>query len=121
MTRPARIDVETAEHLARTYGAASEEILRYCDSEPLWSERVVNDSPVIKAEVLHGVRVEMAQTLSDVIFRRTDLGTANHPGDDALFTCAEIMAAELGWSRNKILQEVEQVQRSFVGATHGSI
>lgn len=115
MTRPARIDVETAEHLAETYGAASEEILRYCSNEPVWSERVVSNSPVIKAEVLHAAREEMAQKLSDVIFRRTDLGTAGHPGDDALAACAEIMGKELGWSRQRIGKELQEVQSEFEG------
>jgi glycerol-3-phosphate dehydrogenase len=115
MTRPARIDVETAEHLAQTYGAASEEILRYCSNEPVWSERVVSHSPVIKAEVLHAAREEMAQKLSDVIFRRTDLGTAGHPGDDALAACAEIMGKELGWSRQRIGKELQEVQSEFEG------
>jgi glycerol-3-phosphate dehydrogenase len=119
-TRPSRIDVDTAEHLALTYGTAREEILRYCDSEPSWSERVGRNSPVIKAEVLHAVRDEMAQKLSDVIFRRTDLGTAGHPGDDALAACAEIMGAELGWSRQRIGKELQEVQSEFEYATCGN-
>jgi glycerol-3-phosphate dehydrogenase len=57
----------------------------------------------------------MAQKLSDVIFRRTDLGTAGHPGDDALAACAEIMGAELGWSRQRIGKELQQVQSEFEG------
>ncbi len=112
-TRPAHIDIDTAEHLATTYGTAREEIYRYCDSESSWSERVAPNSPVIKAEVLHAVFGEMAQRLSDVIFRRTDLGTAGHPGDDALATCAEIMATELGWSRQRIDKELLEVQSEF--------
>jgi len=112
-TRPKSIDVETARHLALTYGTACAEILHYCDREPDWSERVVHDSPVIKSEVLHGVRAEMAQKLSDVIFRRTDLGTAGYPGDDALAACAKIMGAELEWNRQRIGKELEEVRSEF--------
>ena len=112
-TRPKSIDVETARHLALTYGTARAEILHYCDREPDWAERVVRDSPVIKAEVLQGVRAEMAQKLSDVIFRRTDLGTAGYPGDDALAACAKIMGAELEWNRQRIGKELEEVRSEF--------
>ena len=112
-TKPPYIDVEIARHMALTYGTAHKEIFRYCDSKSFRSERVVSHFPVIKAQVLHSVRAEMAQRLSDVVFRRTDLGTAGYPGDDALAACAEIMGAELGWSRQRIGQEEQEVQREF--------
>jgi glycerol-3-phosphate dehydrogenase len=111
--RPSRLSVESAQHLALTYGSACEDILRYCDSEPCGSEQIVCDSPVIKAEILHSVRAEMALKLSDVIFRRTDLGTAGYPGDDALTRCAEIMGSELGWNRQRIGKELQEVQAEF--------
>jgi glycerol-3-phosphate dehydrogenase len=55
----------------------------------------------------------MALKLSDVIFRRTDLGTAGYPGDDALTRCAEIMGKELGWNRQRIGKELQEVQAEF--------
>ena len=65
------------------------------------------------AQVVHGVRAEMAQKLADVIFRRTDLGTAGDPGHEAVSTCAEIMAPELGWDRKRISQELSEVDSQF--------
>jgi glycerol-3-phosphate dehydrogenase len=120
-TRPARVDAESLRHLVETHGSAYGEILRHGDADPQWLGRVAADSPVIKAEVLHGVRSEMAQTLGDIVFRRTDLGTAGHPGDAGLYGCAKIMAAELGWSRQRIMQELDEVQRSFSGVIHEHI
>ena len=119
--RPARVDAEILRHLVETYGAAYGEVLRHGDAQPQCLERVAADSPVIKAEVLHGVRVEMAQKLADIVFRRTDLGTAGHPGDHALSSCAKIMAAELGWSRQRMSAELEEVQRNFMGPMHENI
>jgi glycerol-3-phosphate dehydrogenase len=118
---PAPLDTEILRHLVETYGPAYGEVLRYGDAHPQCLERVAADWPVIKAEVLHGVRVEMAQKLADIVLRRTDLGTAGHPGDQALLSCAKIMAAELGWSRQRILAELEEVQRGFIGTTHANI
>ena len=70
----------------------------------------MNGSPLIKAEVIHGIREEMAQKLSDVIFRRTELGTASYPGNTCLKACAEIMAAELGWDDTRTQKELEETK-----------
>ena len=69
---------------------------------------------MVKAEVLHGVREEMARKLSDVIFRRTELGSAGHPGADALRVSAETMGGELGWSIAKTRQESQEVEERYL-------
>jgi glycerol-3-phosphate dehydrogenase len=68
---------------------------------------------VVKAEILHGVREEMAHKLTDVIFRRTTLGVAGNPGDACLRICAAIMAQELGWDTTRTQREVEEVRGVF--------
>jgi glycerol-3-phosphate dehydrogenase len=65
--------------------------------------------------VIHAVREEMAAKLADCVFRRTDLGTAGDPGTSALRTCAELMAGELGWSREQLGSELAEVQTRFPG------
>jgi glycerol-3-phosphate dehydrogenase len=107
------IGSEPLRHLVQTYGTEYRKVLDYCEREPSWSFPVTRNSPVIRAQVLHGVRAEMAQKLGDVIFRRTDLGVAGHPGDDGLDACARIMAAELGWDGQRVSQEVREVQSLF--------
>ncbi len=93
-------------HLVYNYGSAYEEVLKYLDRQD-------NPVAVLKAEVLHGVREEMAQKLSDVVFRRTELGSAGHPGNETLKICAEIMGTQLSWSPAKIQQELQEVERVF--------
>jgi len=69
-----------------------------------------------RAEVIHAVREEIAQTLSDVVFRRTGLGIGSNPGQGALETCAILMAGELVWDfarKNKELVEVKAVFPHF--------
>ena len=54
--------------------------------------------------------------MADVIFRRTDLGSAGHPGMDNLKTCAAVMGADLDWSSDRVereIREVEEVYSSF--------
>ena len=61
----------------------------------------VGNSFVLKAEILHAIRFEMAQKLSDVVLRRTDLATGEYPGEEAMQACGKIMAQELGWNQEK--------------------
>jgi len=70
-------------------------------------------SDTLRAEVVHAVRAEMAVKLEDVVFRRTDLGTAGHPGSEALDGAAELMAAELGWDDSRRRNELEGVLAAF--------
>ena len=85
------------------------EVLQYIDKNPKWVNRV-GDSTTIEAEIIHAVRDEMAQKLGDVVFRRTDLGTAGDPGGEAIQTCADLMAKELSWDNNKTCKEVQSVK-----------
>ena len=68
---------------------------------------------MLKAQVRYAVREEMAQGLSDVVFRRTELGSAGHPGDAALQVCADVLSKELGWDENQAQRELTMVKRRF--------
>ena len=68
-------------------------------------------SPIIKAQIIHAVREEMAQNLGDIVFRRTDLATGDYPGREALRECADVLAAELGWNQSRIEQEVDAASK----------
>ena len=70
-------------------------------------------SCIIKAQIVHAVREEMAQNLADVVFRRTDLATGDYPGREALRECADILAAELGWTQSRIEQEINGAIKKF--------
>jgi glycerol-3-phosphate dehydrogenase len=68
---------------------------------------------VTGAEVVHGIREQMAQRLADVVFRRTELAADGHPGPEAIEACADLMARELGWSPARRRMEVELVEDAF--------
>jgi glycerol-3-phosphate dehydrogenase len=97
---------------AHNYGSAYVEVKRYTEESPELAE-TLGHSKVAKAEVVHAVRQEMAQKLSDVVFRRTDLGTGGHPGEDALAACAQLMARELEWDQRRLGQELAEVNACF--------
>ena len=100
-------------HLARNYGSESSRILGYAAQRPELARTVAGSKEVLRAEIVHGIREEMAHSLEDIVFRRTDLGTTGHPGRETLDDCAEIAAAELGWDDLRISRELEAVERSY--------
>jgi glycerol-3-phosphate dehydrogenase len=102
-------------HLARNYGSESSRILGYAAQRPELARTVAGSQEVLRAELLHGIREEMAQSLGDLVFRRTDLGTAGYPGRESLDDCARIAADELGWDAQRISRELEAVERSYPG------
>ena len=103
---------EAARSLARNHGAAVGEVLAHIRRDPALATPL-DGSHVVAAEVVHAAREEMAQRLADVVYRRTDLGTAERPTRAALEICARLVAAELGWSPERIRTEISNAERAF--------
>lgn len=111
--KPHALSEQTIKSLVYNYGSKFQDILKYIDEDKIWGESVFNKSDVIKAEIIYGVREEMAQKLADVILRRTELGTIGYPGEEVLKVCASIMAKELGWDEFRIQKELEEVKEIY--------
>jgi len=103
-------------NLIKTYGSKCHEILGYIDSDPTLAEPLPN-STVIAAQVIYAVRHEIAYRLSDVVLRRTDLGSHQYPGIDSLRACATLMAEELGWDQDRIESEIQAVKNAYIVIT----
>ena len=100
---------QIARHLFQNYGAQSRFIIDYIKRDREMAGSISFDPFVMKAEIVHGIREEMALKLSDMVFRRTDLGQFRCPSLESLQTAAEIMARELGWDSPRTQQEIEDV------------
>jgi glycerol-3-phosphate dehydrogenase len=111
--RPRGLSMEILKPLVYNYGTAYREVLQYAGTNVDAVQPIVPGSEVLRAEVLYNLREEMAQKLSDVIRRRTELGSAGYPGDEAVKACAAIMAAELGWDEAKIQNEIREVKAVY--------
>jgi glycerol-3-phosphate dehydrogenase len=57
--------------------------------------------------VAHAMREEMAQTLCDVVIRRTGLGAQGYPGDQIVADIANRMQVATGWSDERKRRECE--------------
>ena len=74
---------------------------------------IAEGTDVTDAEVTFAVRREMAAKLGDVVFRRTDLGSAGNPGETSLTAAAALVAKELGWDEVRVLRELAEVRQRF--------
>ena len=111
--RPYGLDHGVLQALIHNYGSEYMGVLKYIERNSDLAVRV-SGSNVLKAEIIHAVREEMAEKLGDAVFRRTDLGTGCYPGDEALETCAGLMAVELGWDGGRVRKEIEEVRKEFL-------
>ena len=101
------VPADVLRHLVYTYGS------RYTELVKGDCERVSGASPVVASELRHAVREEMALDLASVVLRRTELGTAGHPGGATLEACADIVRSELGWSDERKQEEIDSVEEFY--------
>ena len=64
---------------------------------------------MLRAEIVHAAREEMAVTLADAAFRRTDLCTAGFPSVGALREAARLMGEACGWDETRETAELDHV------------
>jgi glycerol-3-phosphate dehydrogenase len=108
-----RVDGGVVANLARNYGTAYDDVVAEAAGDPHLLQPLSPALPDCGAEILYGVRREMAVTLEDVIFRRTGIGTLGSPGEDVVARCAYLMAGERGWSAEEQARQIEQVMAHF--------
>jgi glycerol-3-phosphate dehydrogenase len=111
--------VETVTHLLNRYGSLISEILVIIKEQPKLAKRLDSDLPYIKAEIIYAASHEGAQSVDDVISRRTRLSfeAINHAVHLAE-EVATLIAPVLGWSAKErkasIAHYLEMVEREKV-------
>jgi glycerol-3-phosphate dehydrogenase len=109
---PAELEPETAEALVHNHGSAYSRVLDYARQQPELLQ-TISATHSLKAEVVHAVREEMAQTLGDIVLRRTDIGTGECPARGVLRECAELAAQELQWDAVRVECEIDKVLSAY--------
>jgi glycerol-3-phosphate dehydrogenase len=97
---------ERAAYLADAYGTRAEDVLSFClgrsDDRPI--------GPCVSttaAEIVFLIRNEYVVCLEDVLLRRTPLAIRGDISSALIDHVAEVMADEIGWSRERRDREVE--------------
>ena len=107
----AHVPAETAARLIAHYGSDALDVVRHADG----ADALATFSPEIPlsaAEVQYAIRHEMAQTLVDVLERRSRLAYfGTEAARAAAPRVADIAGRELGWDDRRVAHEVETFTR----------
>jgi glycerol-3-phosphate dehydrogenase len=106
---------DVLDHLKFNFGGNARSVLELVEEDTELGERIVPDLPYLRAEVIYACRGEMAQTLEDVLARRTRIMLEDmERGAGVAEDVAALMARELAWSADRTRAEVEKY-RTLVG------
>lgn len=96
-----------AARLARIYGSSAREVWAMAEVEPHLRSVVHAPSQLIAAELVHATSREHAQTLADVLARRTL--TAFEPGHglDSIDSMTAVLGPRLGWDDERRSREID--------------
>ncbi len=104
-----KFEQEIIERLIHTYGSEYSELFKYMTDNHAIADNIF----ITSGEILFALKNEMVCHLPDLVFRRTDLGTAGYPGDKVVEIVADIAAKELGWDDNRKKAEIEMVKKAY--------
>jgi glycerol-3-phosphate dehydrogenase len=112
---PEGVGQASVSQLAFRYGHAARAVLDLAWKEPQLAQPIVPGRPDLLAEVAIAARREQARCVADVLLRRTRLGILSAPqlrDADSVRRVADVLGAELGWSRRRVKQEAEAWPRA---------
>lgn len=112
---PALRDIDVR-RLCRTYGSRAPALLDVMRSDAAWAAPLSATCPVTRAEITYAAREEMALTLADALVRRTEAGSAGHPGRNAVEAAADVLARVHGWDAARRVREVMAVDAYYAPA-----
>jgi glycerol-3-phosphate dehydrogenase len=96
-------------HLLGRYGTESAAVLALAEDRPELLEPVIAGLPYTGAELVYAAREEMAQTLDDVLARRTRAMIQRaQPTMAAAHAAATLIAPELGWDEQQASEQANQ-------------
>jgi glycerol-3-phosphate dehydrogenase len=114
--RSRKLTADVARLLICQYGSAYANVVKYGKNTGEAGQATLDLCLMTNAEVLHGIREEMAQKLIDIVFRRTTLALPGRLTEGSLKISAAIMAQELGWNEERVRRELAEVRASSSGS-----
>jgi len=105
------IPASTAQHLSGKFGSRAVEVLELVQQDRKLAEPVIAGAPAIQAEIVYGIRCEMATSIEDVLARRIGLELFSwNSAMEAAPVVGGYLAQECGLSP----QAAEQATREYV-------
>ena len=103
------LPADVAKHLAGKFGTTALGALQLLQENPAWNRRIAAGLPVIEAEIIFCIRSEMAETIEDLLARRT--GAQLHGWTEAIEAAprvAELLAQEKHWEPGRPASAVSE-------------
>ena len=105
--------------LTDTYGMRALDVARLAAGHPTLAEPIVPGRPEVMAQVDWAVRMELANEVSDVLMRRTQLFFRDSDqGLGGVERVGAYMAEVLGWSQDR-REQSQQAYREEVALSRG--
>jgi glycerol-3-phosphate dehydrogenase len=101
-----RLVLSTIDHLFGLYGARAIDVLQLIDETPKLAQRITPDQPSILAQIVFAVRSEYAETLIDILHRRTMLAMQTDYGWGILSIVVNILKQHCGWDTARVDREI---------------
>jgi len=108
-----KISPSIFERLFSLYGEDTQKILKLTIADVTLLECVPGSTMVLKAEIEYVVHNEDVFYLSDLLLRRTDLGTQAKPSSEMINYCVKIMANNLNWDSTAIAYNVRELNKYY--------
>jgi len=110
------LPADVARHLTGKFGSSALNILELLDENPSWNARIAAGLPVVQAEIVYCIRNEMAETIEDLLARRT--GAQLYGWKLALQATpavAALLAAEKNWNADQTAAVGAEYSRKIQG------
>jgi len=104
---------ETITRLIRNYGSNIGAIIRLCEKDQWLAQVVLGTGDTIKAELEFILDNEMVCTLSDLVLRRTDIGSFECPKKETIEYCADLITDRLQWDSQQRTENIKQLIQNY--------
>lgn len=99
--------------LFKNYGRILYPILSYAEKNSSFNKPIPGTEHTVQAEIEFIIDHEMPRMLSDVILRRTDIGSRGVPNDQTIEYCAQRMAKRFDWSKGYKHQNMDALHSYY--------
>lgn len=97
--------------LCKMYGTEVDSILNLAEEKKFTGK--LDADGELEAQVVYAIQNEMAVKLSDILLRRTGIGTLGHPGREVLEKVANLAVSLLQWDDKRKMEEIAAMEHIF--------
>jgi glycerol-3-phosphate dehydrogenase len=109
------LEEATVQHLALNFGRDYDSIENLISENIELRNRIPGSDEAIIAELLFCVKNERVCRLSDLLIRRTDIGSLKKPKMETVEFCASLLAKEMEWNETRRSEEINALNAFYDG------